>query len=68
MKTPKIFLGITGELPPKEENSSTPSVDPEIALEELRAKHMLELQELQLQHQRQLGKSIFSSRCKLEDE
>lgn len=45
-----------GELPPREENESSASLNanPEIALEELRAKHLRELQELQLQHQRQL--------------
>ena len=49
-----IFLKFVGELPPKEENESSPNANPEIALEELRAKHLRELQELQLQHQRQL--------------
>lgn len=51
-------LAAKGELPPAEEmdttNGKTNAVNPENALEELRAKHLRELQELQLAHQRQL--------------
>merc|ERR1711971_1086402 len=64
-------LASKGELPPKEEDddeedsrtSPDKNANPEIALEELRAKHMRELQELQLHHQRQLEEEARKLKC-----
>lgn len=50
-------MAAKGELPLTSDGKTPPTeteVNPELALEELRAKHMRELQELQIQHQRQL--------------